>query len=420
MKYIFPRQFGLHNVFTCKANYRDTSQPFKDYTLREQEIARDRSRKMSKTRQSSSSSCIFKDVIPKRLRGHAVDLVRRLRILHRRCSYVEWLRYYCPIALSNDNDDVQAHQGGIQHQELSINQRIEKTNGFQEHHTTNGKASNTQKSGLTRPTKIDQMCFTDLATPNHQVSAFCRAVMNKVIPNDLWGEGETQTHNKHIFLRQIDRFICLRRFESLTLHEVLQDMKVCNFVSFSFSHRRDSDIQIADVKWLRPPNVRSGNKMSQTDFNKRRELLAELIYYIFDSFLILLIRTNFHVTESNVDRNRLHYFRHDVWRKLSEPALIHLKTTMFEDMKSEDASKILAGRQIGYSQVRLLPKKLGARPITNLKRRMQITVKGKVTLGKSINSVMRPVFNVLNFERVGIIFLPSDLEANLFPAGEQP
>lgn len=361
---------------------------------------------MSKTRQSSSSSCIFKDVIPKRLRGHAVDLVRRLRILHRRCSYVEWLRYYCPIALSNDNDDVQAHQGGIQHQELSINQRIEKTNGFQEHHTTNGKASNTQKSGLTRPTKIDQMCFTDLATPNHQVSAFCRAVMNKVIPNDLWGEGETQTHNKHIFLRQIDRFICLRRFESLTLHEVLQDMKVCNFVSFSFSHRRDSDIQIADVKWLRPPNVRSGNKMSQTDFNKRRELLAELIYYIFDSFLILLIRTNFHVTESNVDRNRLHYFRHDVWRKLSEPALIHLKTTMFEDMKSEDASKILAGRQIGYSQVRLLPKKLGARPITNLKRRMQITVKGKVTLGKSINSVMRPVFNVLNFERVGIIFLP--------------
>lgn len=361
---------------------------------------------MSKTRQSSSSSCISKDVIPKRLRGHAVDLVRRLRILHRRCSYVEWLRYYCPIALPNDNDDVQAHQGGIQHQELSINQRIEKTNGFQEHHTTNGKASNTQKSGLTRPTKIDQMCFTDLATPNHQVSAFCRAVINKVIPNDLWGEGETQTHNKHIFLRQIDRFICLRRFESLTLHEVLQDMKVCNFVSFSFSHRRDSDMQIADVEWLRPPNVRSRNKMSQTDFNKRRELLAELIYYIFDSFLILLIRTNFHVTESNVDKNRLHYFRHDVWRKLSEPALTHLKTTMFEDMKREDASKILAGRQIGYSQVRLLPKKLGARPITNLKRRMQITVKGKATFGKSINSVMRPVFNVLNFERVGIIFLP--------------
>lgn len=140
--------------------------------------------------------------------------------------------------------------------------------------------------------------------------------------------------------------------------------------------------------------------MSQTDSNKRRELLAELMYYLFDSFLILLIRTNFHVTESNVDRNRLYYFRHDVWRKLSEPALTHLKTTMFEEMKTDKASRVLATRLLGYSQVRLLPKKLGARPITNLRRRMQITINGRAVLGRSINSVMKPVFNVLNYEKV--------------------
>lgn len=142
--------------------------------------------------------------------------------------------------------------------------------------------------------------------------------------------------------------------------------------------------------------------MAQSDYNKRRELFAELIYYLFDSFLILLIRTNFHVTESNADKNRLYYFRHDIWRKLTEPALAHLKTTMFEEMKTDQATRILASRQLGYSQVRLLPKKIGARPITNLRRRTQIMVNGRSVLGRSINSVMKPVFNVLNWEKVRV------------------
>ncbi|KAB2578511.1 Telomerase reverse transcriptase [Lasiodiplodia theobromae] len=244
---------------------------------------------------------------------------------------------------------------------------------------------------------LQQVCFTDMATPEHQVEAFCRAVMKKVVPKRLWGEGETQAHNSHVFLAQVGRFVRLRRFETLTLHEVMQDMK------------------IADVAWLRPPNVRPGHKMAQSDYNKRRELFAELIYYLFDSFLILLIRTNFHVTESNADKNRLYYFRHDVWRKLTEPALTHLKTTMFEEMKTDQATRILASRQLGYSQVRLLPKKIGARPITNLRRRTQIMVNGRSVLGRSINSVMKPVFNVLNWEK---LTQPERLGSSLFSVGD--
>ncbi|CAD0096672.1 unnamed protein product [Aureobasidium mustum] len=38
LKYIFPRQFGLHNVFTYAIDMKNSAQPFKDYTLREQEI----------------------------------------------------------------------------------------------------------------------------------------------------------------------------------------------------------------------------------------------------------------------------------------------------------------------------------------------------------------------------------------------
>uniref|UniRef100_V5EU89 Telomerase reverse transcriptase n=1 Tax=Kalmanozyma brasiliensis (strain GHG001) TaxID=1365824 RepID=V5EU89_KALBG len=37
-KYVFPRQFGLHNVFTGVRDFGTTTQPFRDYTVREIEI----------------------------------------------------------------------------------------------------------------------------------------------------------------------------------------------------------------------------------------------------------------------------------------------------------------------------------------------------------------------------------------------
>lgn len=140
--------------------------------------------------------------------------------------------------------------------------------------------------------------------------------------------------------------------------------------------------------------------MSKTDFDKRREIFQEFIYYLFDSFLILLIRSNFHVTESNVDKNHLYYFRHDVWKMLAEPAISNIKGSMLEEVKTKAPSRLPARTQLGYSQVRLLPKRFGARPITNLRRRMQFSVNGRTMLGRSNNSILKPVFDVLNFEKV--------------------
>lgn len=53
--------------------------PFKDYSLREQEIALKPG-----------------DKIPRRLRGRLVELIQRMQKRHARCSYVELLRHYCP------------------------------------------------------------------------------------------------------------------------------------------------------------------------------------------------------------------------------------------------------------------------------------------------------------------------------------
>lgn len=98
MMYIFPRHFGLHNVFTSVTDYRETSFQFKDYTIREQEIAKKKSALLA--RGSISRDDAYRRLMPKRLRGPITDMVRKLRKLHHRCSYTELLRHYCRVEVS--------------------------------------------------------------------------------------------------------------------------------------------------------------------------------------------------------------------------------------------------------------------------------------------------------------------------------
>lgn len=66
----------------------------------------------------------------------------------------------------------------------------------------------------------------DYATPVADVSAFVRAVLRNIIPHEFWGTQDVQSHNEKVFHRNVDRFIEMRRFEVLSLHEVFQDIKV--------------------------------------------------------------------------------------------------------------------------------------------------------------------------------------------------
>jgi telomerase reverse transcriptase len=61
-----------------------------------------------------------------------------------------------------------------------------------------------------------------MACSTADVSAFCRAVVARVIPNGFWGDED----NKHIIMSWIGQFVSLRRFESLTLHQVTQKIQV--------------------------------------------------------------------------------------------------------------------------------------------------------------------------------------------------
>ncbi|KAK4128774.1 hypothetical protein N657DRAFT_629813 [Parathielavia appendiculata] len=298
MMYMFPRQFGLHNVFTSAVDRQQTAQKFHDYTLREEEI---------KTKfPPSERGATPRKHVSNRLRGKAMHLVQRFRVFHARCSYAEMLHHYCPVPA----------QVGDQRPTLPASSRtLPSSSRSSAKPAKGGKRSRPSAAPVPN---LQYAALTELATPITSVSAFCQAVVVKVIPNEFWGQGPTQEHNKACFLRKVHHFIHLRRFESMCLHEVMQGMKV----------------------------------------------------------------SNFYVTESTVDRYRLFFFRHDVWRYVAEPAMAALKTSMFEEVKTEDALRILQSRRLAYSQVRLLPKQNAMRPIMNLRRRTLLK-------GGPVNSMLK-------------------------------
>jgi telomerase reverse transcriptase len=156
--------------------------------------------------------------------------------------------------------------------------------------------------------------------------------------------------------------------------------------------------QIADMSWLEPPDS-NGRKPSKTDTEKRLEIFYEFIYFVYDTLLIPLIRNNFYVTESNTHRYRVFYFRHEVWRQIAEPAMAGLRADMFEEVRLDEAVQTLRSRQLGFSQIRLLPKGDKLRPIMNLRRRA-ITRKSTNRLDRSINSVLGPIHSLLKLEKV--------------------
>ncbi|KAG8623324.1 hypothetical protein KVT40_008300 [Elsinoe batatas] len=338
MKYIFPRQFDLHNVFTSTVDKDESAHHFLDYTIREQEIKRQMLKEAAKGGRNPTTNTHCKTKLPKRLRGAPFALVKAIRKRHQTCSYSQLINHYCPT-----------------------------------------------------PTHQDSNNILSLATPIAQVSAFCRSAINHVFPSTLWGS----PHNHHHLIQFIHHFLTLRRYETLSLHNLL------------------SAFRITSLAWLRPPSIATTAHLSPSDLHARRNLLSSLLYWLIDSFLLPLLSANFYITESSTSRNTLLFFRHDVWQSISLPALHSLKEQMFVPLSAAEVRRMQGRQSLGESKIRLLPKEKGVRPIINLRRRTMVKGRdGKMVLRRSVNGALKPAFAVLNCEKGG------RLGASLFSADE--
>ena len=159
--------------------------------------------------------------VPKRLQGSIITLTAKFQKLQSQCPYHMLLSYYCPIFVRL----------------LLI---LHLNTIFLTFHKWDPKpAALTGQSSLGVPARTDilndlmvtantnvlprtKLSSTEHASSVGEVSAFVLGVIKRVIPRTFFGGDE----NQKSVMGSINRFIRLRRFESLSLHNVMQGLKV--------------------------------------------------------------------------------------------------------------------------------------------------------------------------------------------------
>lgn len=173
IRYIFPRQFKLHNVFTSTIDTRQTTHKLQDYTLRVGDLRKGSNQSADSPLNEPFISGWDDRSVPKRLRSRVLPFVVDIQKRVGSCNYASLLDYYCPRTLFNAFDG---------------------------------------------PSKTPQ----EASTPPPRVAAFCWAVVNSIMPRGSWGPDG----NEDILKKAINRFVKLGKGETMSLHDVLQHLKV--------------------------------------------------------------------------------------------------------------------------------------------------------------------------------------------------
>ncbi|PSR75587.1 hypothetical protein PHLCEN_2v9067, partial [Hermanssonia centrifuga] len=360
-KYVFPLQYGLPCALTAETQTFSSSLP--NYMDREEQIKKKGSIKT-----------------PKRLKS-ILSLLERTMWRHHKCGYRPLLQKICPSKLKSN------HSGSLDSsvilEMMSEDSFQLNSQAFHPNHTVSFDSTGQPISaqGLSQSSKQAKKKprFAEFTCSHAEVYCYAVLVTKLVIPPAFWGSKK----NFAVVKSKIQTLISARRYETFTLHSILQN--------FSTS----------DCEWLMPdtPGARKQSRVSVTDSLKRTELLKEFLFWYFDSFLIPLIRTNFYVTESSAFRNKILYFRQDDWETLCTPLIEKLTTDTFQKLRREDAEEILHQRRLGFSFVRLLPKETGVRPIVNLRRKESAPKGGFGPYAQSINQIMKAAFHILTYEK---------------------
>lgn len=186
---------------------------------------------------------------------------------------------------------------------------------------------------------LEKWCPLD-SSESHDTAnmiSFCRNVSHELLPHCVFGSSENWT-----LLREKYRyyFHMPRRFRP-KLSQMTEGFR------------------ITDIDWLfTSPN---GHKKSLGDMQKAQELFDEFMLWLFDTFLAQLLKSFFYFTDSMATDQVI--YRHELWQKLTAGTVQDLTSTQF--IQKADST---APSELGVSRFRLVPKKVGFRPIVSLGR----------------------------------------------------
>jgi Telomerase ribonucleoprotein complex - RNA binding domain len=240
----------------------------------------------------------------KRVRRSGIEIFKRILALGRKCDYHRILEHYCPLP---------------------------------RHRTLPYFGAQDDSEAL----KVLVQSYSTL----DGVVSFVRSVLFKVFPLEFWGS----QRNLDSIMEVVKTFVYLRRKERLSNKRLMYG------------------IRTNDLVWLHG-NKNSTAKLSRTDHEATCTLALSVLRWLFRGFIMPLLRSVFYATETEFSCKRVLYYRKPVWSAFRSFSLNKLLKEQFRELSRQQVVSYLRSHRIGFSRLRLLPKKTGVRPIAQLSR----------------------------------------------------
>jgi len=342
----------------------------------------------SKTQAKVLYSHIFgKKRAPPTELNHVLDLLAQMKRNHMKMG--DKIRFlvekYCPVdgGISGDwkrgggetgeknNDDIASADC-----EKSIPQTTDPDTDPNDNHDDDNdeKLHLTEQLNNNQPNSGDTI-YTSLIvqfSSYSQVSTFVHHALNKIVPVDFFGSAG----NKRTLYGHISRFISLSLYDSFTLQEAVDSIKIteCTWAFYNAN----------------PAHQKADQFVAAT------HRVAQFVQFIFTQLVVPLMRAYFYCTETNEHRAHIYYYRRDVWRKISSVSWEKLANAdLYEKIPEEEVNNVLARNSFASAGLsRLLPKKSKIRAIVNLSRKYQNRT-GRVV---DTNTLLKTILHAMKFE----------------------
>ncbi|KAK9798933.1 hypothetical protein WJX73_003177 [Symbiochloris irregularis] len=226
-------------------------------------------------------------------------------------------------------------------------------------------------------------------TPADRVAAFIWSIIRHIVPQALLGGA----HNRSKLRQHLLTFIKLRRWEYLSVHQLLKGLRITELPLLT--------------------GCKPGVASSPSGHAAGSRRLARWLQWLFTYLVIPLLRAHFYVTDSMIFRQQIFYYRKPVWRQLRSVAVAELRRGVYAPLTRGDVRVALTrNRVLGWGKLRLVPKHDSMRPIVSMsshsrysRRGRRLTAhsrrrsRGAIKLDfKPVNACLQDALKVLRYE----------------------
>ena len=218
------------------------------------------------------------------------------------------------------------------------------------------------------PTPPNLQSLSTCFVPQNQVTGFVWAVVRRIVPGALLGDKQ----NRRALHQSIRRFVSLRRYEQMNVHQIMQGQKTSG-LSWLHSPLKATKKNNTDhsgggavvvvvgepttAATAQQPSMAGSVPPNKAAYQQRQLMLW--LGWLFSAVVVPLLRAHFFCTESEAYRMQVFYYRKPVWHRLASAAVQGLSATQFAPLPMDKARRILEARSLGVAGLRLLPKRVG-------------------------------------------------------------